>query len=255
MTKAKLAAAVMAAVAGLMGQGTMPDSARAAELKVIGSSGVRAVINELGPQFERESGHKLTTDFEVIAVLKRRIEAGETFDVAILGPAAIDDLVRQGKIAAGTSTPFGRTGLGIAVRQGAARPDVGSADAVKQALLAAKSVAHAKEGESGIAFRAVLDQLGIASQMQPKLKAYDATGLRQSVASGEVEMAVTGIGPMLTMPGTEFLGGLPPELQKYVVFHAAIGAATKEPDVARALLRFLTAPAVAPVKKAKGLES
>src|SRR5262249_34565181 len=138
---------------------------------------------------------------------------------------------------------------------GAPKPDISSADALRRALLAAKSVAHSKEGESGIHFRALLDRLGIAVEMQPKLKTYDAGGLRQSIASGEAEMAGTGIGPMLTMPGIEFLGAPPPELRTYVVFHAAVSAATKEPDAARALLKFLTAPETAAAKKAKGLES
>ena len=146
------------------------------------------------------------------------------------------------------------SGLGVAVRKGEPRPDIGSPDALKGALLAAKSVAHAKEGESGIHFRAVMDKLGIADAMKPKLKAYDSAGLRQSLASGEADMAVTGIGPILSMPGSDYLGPVPPPVQGYVVFNTAVSATARDADAVRALIGFLTAPSAAPVFKAKGME-
>ena len=233
---------------------TMPSSASASDLKLLGSSGVSSVIRELGSQFEAASGHKVFDDYEVIAVLKRRIDAGEAFDVAILGPEAIDDLIQKGKVAADARAPFGRTGLGVAVRKGAPKPDIGTPEALKRALLDAKTVAHSKEGQSGVHFAALLDRLGIAEQMKGKLKSYDAGGLRQSLAAGEVEMAVTGYGPVLAMAGADVVGPVPQELRTYVVFHAAVATGAKDPAAARALLKFLTAPAAAPVLQAKGLE-
>jgi len=238
----------------LLGGVPVPRNAEAGDIKVLASSGVRGVMIELGPQFEAATGHKLVMDFEVIAVLKRRILAGEPFDLAIIGPAAIDELIGQGKVAAGTRAPFGRTGLGVAAREGAPRPEIGTADALKRVLLDAKSVAHSKEGESGIHFHALLDRLGIAGVMEPKLKAYDAAGLRQSLASGEAEFAVTGIGPILSMPKSQYLAPAPPDQQTYVVFNTGVSASAQDPAAVRALIAFLTAPAAAPVFKAKGME-
>ena len=170
-------------------------AARTAEIKVIGSTGVASVVTELGRQFEVKTGHKVQTDFAVIAVSKRKIEAGATFDIAILGPAAIDELIGQGKIVADTRTAFGRTGLGVAVRKGAATPDISTTEAFKKTLLAAKSVGHSKEGLSGVAFLATLDRLGITTEMKPKLRAYESAAHTHAIATGEVELGVTGIGP------------------------------------------------------------
>jgi molybdate transport system substrate-binding protein len=230
------------------------SNAGSAEIRVLASPGVRGVIVELAPQFEAATGHRVVTDFEVIAVLKRRIEAGEAFDLAIIGPAAIDDLIRQGKIVPGSRGPFGRTGLGVVVRKGLPKPDVSSPEALKRTLLEAKSVAHAREGESGIHFRAVMDKLGITDAMKPKLKAYDSAGLRQSLATGEADMAVTGLGPILQMPGADFLGPVPPPLQGYVEFNTSVSASARDPAAVRALVGFLTAPDKASVFKAKGME-
>ena len=123
-----------------------------AEIKVLSGNGGRAAVIELGSRFERATGHKLMIRFEVNAELQRKIVAGEAFDVAILNPPVLDDLIRQGKIAAGTRADIGSAGLGVAVRAGAAKPDIGSVEAFKRALLAAKSVAFPGEGASGVYF-------------------------------------------------------------------------------------------------------
>ena len=173
-----------------------------------------------------------------------RIDGGEAFDVAILGPEAIDDLIRSGKALAAGRTNFGRTGLGVAVAQGQApKPDISTPEALKRALLAAKSVAHSQEGQSGVHFAQLLDRLGIAAEMKGKLKTFDAPGLRQSLQNGEAEMAVTGLGPVLVMPGTDFVGAVPAELRTYVVFDIATAANARDKGAAAALLKFLTAPA------------
>jgi len=169
----------------------------------------------------------------------------------ILSPAAIDDLIKQGKVAADTRTNFGRTGLGVGVRKGAPKPDISSADAFKRTMLNAKSVAHSREGGSGVSFLAILDRLGIAADMRPKLKTYVVGG---PVPTAEAELVVSGAAPILAMPDTELVAWLPSEIQTYVFFTVAVSATAKDPDAARALLRILTAPAAAPVLKAKGLE-
>jgi molybdate transport system substrate-binding protein len=228
--------------------------AMAAEIKVIGSPGVRGAVSELSRQFENTSGHKVVTDFAVIAVLKRRIEAGEAFDVVIPGPELIDDLIRQGKVAADTRVAFGRTGLGVGVRKGAPKPDISTVENLKRALLSAQVVAHSKEGQSGVHFLEVLNRLGIAQDMRPRLRTYDGNGMAVAMQNGEVDIAVSGMGPILELQGADFLGGLPTELQSYVRFAAGVSTTAKEPAAARALLQFLTSPTAAPVFKAKGLE-
>jgi molybdate transport system substrate-binding protein len=229
-------------------------AAEAAEIKIFGSAGVRGPLDELSRQFEDASGHKVITDYEVTAVLRPKIDAGEMFDVAILNPEGIDDLIRMGKIAADTRANFGRTGLAVAARKGAPKPDVSSAEAFKRTMLNAKSVAHSKEGLSGVGFLAALARLGIAEEMRPRLKAYDTDGSLPAVVSGEAELVVIAIGPILAVPAVELVGMLPAELQTYVAFAAGVSTAAKEPQAAKSLIQFLTAPAAAPVMKAKGLE-
>jgi molybdate transport system substrate-binding protein len=229
-----------------------------AEVKVIGSTGVASTVVELGRQFEAKSGHRIQTDFAVIAVSKRKIDAGAAFDIAILSPEAIESLIGQRKIAAGTRTEFGRTGLGVGVRKGAAKPDISTTAAFKATLLTAKSVSHSTEGLSGVAFRAVLDRLGIAAEMKPKLRAFsDNVARARALAAGEIELVVTGVGPVLAMAAAgeaDFVGTLPAEIQDYVVFTAGVSAAARDPVAARSFLQFMTSPAAAPVFKATGME-
>src|SRR5262245_30900043 len=144
-----------------------------AELKLIASPGTRGALLELAPQFEKTTGHKVALDFAVIAVLKRRIAAGEAFDVVIPGPELIDELVAQGRVAADTRAPFGKTGVGLGVKKGAPRPDISTPENLKRALLAAKTVGHSKEGQSGVAFVEALKRLGIEQEMRPKIKTYE----------------------------------------------------------------------------------
>jgi molybdate transport system substrate-binding protein len=226
-------------------------AANAADIKVLASNGTRGPLVELGRAFENSSGHKLVLDFDVVAPLKRRIDAGETFDVAILSPAAIDDLIKQGKAVADTKTSIGRTGLAVGIHKGAPKPDISSAEAFKRTMLNAQSVAYSQEGGSGVSFLGVLDRLGIAAEMKPKLKTYAVGG---PVATTLAELVVSGAAPILAMPDTELVGWLPAEIQAYVLFAAAIGTAAKDTNAAKALIQYLTAPSAAPVFKAKGLE-
>jgi molybdate transport system substrate-binding protein len=254
MTNKQLRTAVTTALMMACAAALSAGSAGAAEIKLIASPGVRAALNELAPQFEKTTGHKVVMDFAVIAVLKRRIEAGEAFDVVIPGPELIDELVRQGKVAADTRAAFGRTGVGLAVRKGAPRPDISTPENLKRALLAAKAVSHSKEGQSGVHFREALNRLGIAEEMRLKLKAYDERDAAIALQKGELDIVASGMGVVMEMPGADFLGGLPPQVQSYVKFSIGVAAASKQPEAARALQRFLTSPAVAPALKAKGME-
>lgn len=226
----------------------------AAEIKVLSSAGVKAVTDELTPQFERTSGHKVAISFDVAAVLKRKIEAGESFDLAILTAPMIDDLIKQGKISAATRTDIARSGVGIAVRAGAAKPDISSAEALKRTLLNAKSIAYSKEGASGVYFASLLERLGIVEELKAKNQLITNPSPIEVVARGEAEIGVRLVSEILVVPGTELLGPLPAELQNFTVLTAGLSDKSKEAEVAKALVTFLTGPAALPVMKAKGLE-
>jgi molybdate transport system substrate-binding protein len=230
-------------------------AAEAAEVKLIAGSGMSAVIGELSPQFEHRTGHKLVTQFGASGAVKRRIEAGEAFDVAILPPAMIDDLIKQGKIAVGTHAAIARVGMGVGVRAGAPKPDISSVDAFKRALLNAKSVAYAPEGATGIHLATVFDRLGIFEQMKTKTKVQEVAALAaQAVADGEAELAFATTANLLSVRGVELAGLFPPELQHWIVLTAGVATASKEVDAAKALIKHLTAPEAVTVIRAKGLE-
>ena len=227
--------------------------ARAGEIKVLSTVGVKSVVEEMAPQYEQKTGHKLAITFGLATTLKRQIEGGEAFDLAIMTGAVADELIKQGKLVAATRTNVARGGIGIAVRAGAPKPDIGSVDALKRALFAAKSITYNKEGGSGIYFAALLERLGIAEDLKPKTKL--ATGnAPELVAAGEAEMVVQLITELLPVRGIELVGPLPAEVQNYIVLVAGVGTQAKEPAIAKDFLQFLTGPAAGPVIKAKGLE-
>jgi molybdate transport system substrate-binding protein len=231
-------------------------SIRAAEIKVLASNGVKEALNELAPAFEREAGHKLVIAFGLAAALKRQIEAGEAFDLAILPAAGLNDLAKQGKVEARGRAAIARSGVGIGIRKGARRPDIRTAQALKRTLLAADSITWAKEGQSGIYFAELLKRIGIAERMKPKIvPAASGVEVGQLVASGKVQLGVILVNELMAAPGVEVLGPLPPELQNYTVFHAGVGVGSKDSSAAKALIKFLTTPAAGAVFKAKGQEA
>jgi molybdate transport system substrate-binding protein len=229
----------------------LAPSATAADIALTASNAINAVLEELVPPFERDSGHKVAMRLGIASVLRKEIEGGAAFDVAIL-VGNLDGLVKQGRIAGGTPVALGRSGYGLAVRAGAPKPDIGTTDAFKRALLDARSVGYTEGGGSGTYFVGLLERLGIAEAMKPKLK--PGTNTQAAVARGDVEMTVTGIVPILRSPGVELVGPLPPELQSYSIFVAGISATTKEKEAAAALLKHLTTPEAIAVFKKRGVE-
>jgi molybdate transport system substrate-binding protein len=238
-------------------------TAQAAEIKVIAGTGLSGVLGELGPQFERATGHKLVVSYGVTGTMKRQIESGEVFDIAIVPASLLDEVSKQGKIVAGTRTEIARVGFGIGVRAGAAKPDVSSLEAFKNTLLAAKSISYVPEGVTGMQLTAAFERLGIAEQMKAKTKAQQLPEqVRAAVASGEAELGfalanilTSGTGVQLASGGgVELAGVFPAELQSYVVQTAGVSANAKEPDAAKALIKLLTAEESAAVIKAKGME-
>ena len=232
----------------------LPAAAHAAEIKVLSGTGPRSAVRELVAQFERASGHKVAIQFHVNAEVKRKIDGGEAFDAVVGNPEVIDELIREGKVSAASRASIGRAGVGVAVREGAAKPDIASVEGFRKTLLAAKSVAFPGEGASGRYFVSLLDRLGIAGEMKPKLRPMPASDAVEIVARGEAEMVVVVMPRMSGVPGIDIAGPLPAELQTHIGFAAGVSASAKEPAAAQALVRFLASPEAAPVLRAKGID-
>jgi molybdate transport system substrate-binding protein len=247
-----LAAAAKFGFIVLLAQGV---AANAAEVKVMAGAAMPEVIGELGPQFERATGHKIVIQYAAGAILKRQIDAGEAFDLVIIASERVDDLIKQGKIAGDTRADIVRVGIGVAVREGAPKPDISSVDAFKSMLLSVKSFAYAPDGATGEHLAKLLDRLGIAEQVKAKVKPNAPGRLTQVVAAGEVELAIGATPSLLSAKGVQFVGPLPAELQSWFVNTAGVSATAKQPDAAKALIRHLTTPEAAAVIKAKGMES
>jgi molybdate transport system substrate-binding protein len=243
----------IAASVGLFSMVAFGAITQAAEIKVLSTIAVKSVVEELGPQFERQTGHKLAVTYGVANTMKRQIEAGESFDVAIMTAPVADDLIKQGRIVAATRTDVARGGIGIGVRAGTPKPDIGSVEALKRALLAADSIAYSKEGWSGLYFAGLIERFGIAEAMKPKTR-YGAANVGEMVAAGEAQMGVQLINELMAVPGVELVGPLPAEVQNHVILTAGVGSQARDPAAAEAFLRFVTAPAVAPLIRSKGLE-
>jgi molybdate transport system substrate-binding protein len=232
---------------------TLGARVQAADITVLASNGVKTVLQELAPRFETATGHTLVFRFATAAELKAQIEKGDAFDVAILTAAIIDDLIKQGKLAAATRADIARSGAGIAIRKGAHRPDIATADALKRTLISAKSIAYVGQGATAGIMTGIFERLGIAGEMAKKTRRLSGSAA-EAVASGDAELGFTQISEILPVAGAELAGPLPSELQVYTVFPAAVSATARHAAAARSLITFLTAPAAVPVIKAKGME-
>ena len=224
----------------------------AAELKVFGSRVTKVILGELGPGFEKATGFKPEVVADVAAVMKRRIEGGEPFDLAVLVNFQIDDLIKSGKLLADSRADIMSSGIGVAVKRGAPKPDISTVAAFKQTLLNAKSITYLKEGASTIHLRKVFDQLGITDVVNSK--AVETTGEQVSefVAEGKVELGLIVAPNILSVPGAELVGTLPPEINSIVMFTAGVSAQTPNQQAARELIRLLKSPEAKPIIKAKG---
>ena len=229
--------------------------AAAADIRVLCSNGLKAVFEELAPQFERASGHKVNVTFGLAAGFKQQIDAGQAFDVAILTPALIDDLIKSGKLAADSRAVIARTGLGIMIRSGARKPDVRTTESFKDALRNAQSIAFAKEGASGVAFTLTIEKLGMTQALQPKFKP-TATGeeVNDLVVKGGAQYGILPLSEILAVKGAELGGMFPNDVQTYITMATAVSSNSKQSAAARDLIKYLMAPAATTVVKAKGME-
>ena len=230
------------------------SAAHSAELKVFGSRVTRMMMADVGPGFEQATGFKPVVVTDVAAVMKRRIEGGEPFDLAVLVDFQTDDLIKAGKLVADTRADIMKAGIGVAVKRGAPKPDIGTVEAFKRTLLAAKSITYLKEGASTIHLDKMFAQLGIADALKAKTVQPTTESVSEMVAAGDVELGIIVIPNILSVPGAEVAGPLPPELQSYIMFTAAVSAQSPNQRAARDLIKLLTAPATVPLIKAKGME-
>jgi molybdate transport system substrate-binding protein len=218
------------------------------------SNAFRQAYLELVPEFEKASGHKVVTSFVGGADLMKRMKAGENTDLVILPGNSVDELIKLGKVVPGSRVDLAKSGVGVAVRAGAPKPDISSGDALKRALLAAKSIGYSS-GPSGAYLAGLFQRMGIADELKPKIKqAPPGVAVGDLIARGEVEIGFQQVSELLSIKGIDFLGPLPPDTQHITVFSAGLHVSAKEPGAAKALVRFLTSPASEPVIRKRGME-
>lgn len=242
-------------IAGAAFAAAMAASAGAAEIKVVSSIGMKAVLEDAKPLFEYASGHKLALVFGTAVPLKRQIEGGESFDVAILTPPLIGELATQGKVVAASAIDVAKTSVGLAVRKGAAKPDIGTPDGLKRALLDARAVARSMEGQSGAGAVNAMERLGVSEEMKPRILLETRPGGPvMAVKEGKADLAFALASEIVPSPEVDYLGPLPAELQAYVVFTAGISSASGDAEAAKVFVQFVRGATVAAILKAKGME-
>jgi molybdate transport system substrate-binding protein len=215
------------------------------------SAAFKEAYLELVPQFERASGYKVESLWVPSVQMMTRLKGGESVDLVILSAASLDEIRKAGLVS--DRTDLARSGIGVAVKSGARRPDISSGEAVKRAVLAAKGIAYST-GPSGIYLMGLFQRMGIAEAIKSKVKQVQGEPAGGVVARGEAEIAFQQVSELLPVPGIDLVGPLPADIQQITVFSAGLHVAAKQPDAARALVKFLTAPAAAPVIRKKGME-
>lgn len=223
------------------------NAAQAAQIKVLASGGFRAAYLALAPGFESASGHTLESTWggsmgSAPTTIPNRLQRGEVYDVIIMAADGLDDLMRQGKVAAGSRVDLARSMVGVAVRAGAAKPDIASVDALKRALTQAKSVAFSSSA-SGVYLTSVFERLGIGELIEAKRTPVVGEPVAAVVARGEAEIGFQQVSELLPVPGIAFVGPLPPEIQEITIFSAGVAANATQPQAARVLIQYLSAPA------------
>jgi molybdate transport system substrate-binding protein len=231
----------------------LPPVAKAAELKVLAGGSIAGPLNELKSQFEQATGHKLTIHFDSTPNLIKLVTSETPFDLGVVPVDVFKDAAAKARFVPGPTIDIARVGYGVAVRAGAAKPDISSPDALKQTLIKAQSIATLPASAAGAYVLSVFERLGIGEAMKAKIKVQATpAAIPQAVAKGEAELGVF-LTNVLIAPGVELAGSFPAELQQELLFTAAVAQASKEADAARALIAFLRSPAATAVIKAKGM--
>ncbi|HEY4265038.1 MAG TPA: substrate-binding domain-containing protein [Micropepsaceae bacterium] len=232
----------------------MAGQAYAAEIKVIGSPGFREAYNVLVPQFEKATGNRVTTIWDGVNDVAMRVAAGETADIVILPAAQIEELTQKGKLATGSRVDVAKSGIGVAIKPGAPKPDLRSGETLKAALLKAKSIAYST-GPSGVHIARLLQQWGIADVLKSRIViAPSDTPVGEMLARGQAEIGFQQVSELIRIKGIDYLGPLPNDVQEVTVFAAALHKNAAASDAAKALVKFLSAPAAAETIRKAGME-
>jgi molybdate transport system substrate-binding protein len=244
---------------GFAGALLLAGSAGAAEVRVMISGGLTAAYNVLVPEFERLTGNKVLTAYgpsmgTTVNAIPIRLERGEPVDVLIMVGYALGDLVKQGKVIADSRVDLTKSLIGIAVKSGAPKPDISSAEALKRTLLAAKSIAYSDSASGVYVSTEMFQRLGIAEEMKDKARQIPAEPVAGVVARGDAEIGFQQISELRPVPGVDIVGPLPSELQTITVFSAGIATISKEPDAGKALIKFLASPAASAAIVKSGME-
>lgn len=228
--------------------------ADAAEVKVMASNAVKDGLIELVPAFEKASGHKVTMIWGGTESIAKRIGDGEVVDVVVIALPNIDKLIAGGRLVAGSRVDYAKSGVGVAVRAGLPKPDISSGEAVKRAVLAARSVGYSS-GPSGFYIADLFRKMGIADQVKDKVKQPPSgTQIAELMARGEVDLGFQQVSELVHAKGIDYLGPLPADIQSITVFSAGLHNAAPAPEAARALMMFVTAPEAGPVIRRTGME-
>jgi molybdate transport system substrate-binding protein len=252
MTRIALPAALL-----LAGLSVAAPAANAAEIKVLTGGAYDQVLQALVPEFEKQTGHTVKSEKAPAGTLKKRIESGEAFDVAIITPAVMEGLIKAGKLDAQSYAKVATVGVGVGVREGAPKPDISSVEGFKRALIAAKAVAYtdpATGATSGTYVDNLLVRLGIADQVRPKAKLKRDGHAGDFVAGGEADIVVQQASEIIPLKGVVLVGPLPSEIQMITTYAAAISSQSNQQAAAQALINALTSPTAAAVLKSKGME-
>jgi molybdate transport system substrate-binding protein len=238
-----------------LGLAAAQTGAQAAEIKVLCSNGLREVMEVLAHEFEHTRHHKLTISYGLAAAYKRQIDGGEAFDLTVLTPLLIDDLIKQGKVVADSRAVIARSGMGIMVKNGAPKPDIATADAFRRTLREAKAIVYPREGASGLYFVGLIDRLAMTDEVKPRLKPMpNGAAVVESVAKTDGEIGILPVSEILPVRNVDLVGPFPQDVQGYIVMTAGVSADAKQAAAARELIQFLLAPTALPVIKAKGME-
>jgi molybdate transport system substrate-binding protein len=242
------------AALGAAGLFIFAAAADAAEIRVLSTQATEEAYRELVPQFEQASGHKVATVFTGTLDANKRLAAGESYDLLIMSAPSIDEHIKSGKVAAGSRVDLAKSGVGVGVKAGAPKPDISTTEALKKTLLAAKSIGYST-GPSGVYMIGLFHRLGIADEVKPKLK-QTPTGVfvGSIIASGEAEIGFQQVSELSHFAGVDYIGPLPADVQQFTTFASGIMAGAKEPDAAKALVKFITSPNAAAAFKKRGME-
>jgi molybdate transport system substrate-binding protein len=247
----------MLLLAGAVSAALCTTACRAAELKLLTAGAFKSTVLALLPEYEKASGNRVSVENDTVGALMKRIEAGESFDVVVMTPAAVDKLAGEGKVMSGSRINLARVGVGVMVKTGATRPDISTVEAFKKALLDAKSISFidpASGGSSGIYVEKLLERLGIADQIKPKEKLKQGGYVADYVESGQAELGIHQISEIVPHAGVTLVGPLPKEIQNYTVYAAGIGRGTRDAAAAKALIASLDGPSAQALFKSKGME-